>query len=342
MLAGLSAFVALPVFSAAQRLFPRRAAWIAVGVVLIDPLSVSSSTVIMTETTQGFLLALLGLGLVVALQGGPYRMVGWGLAGATCALATLVRPSTYYLVVILSALAIVYSVRRRSSLRQGVAALLLLALPSVLLLGGWQLRNHIRVDSWRFTGIEALSMYTFRAGDVLAQRQGVPFDPYNGTIEFDLEPRRTGEAQGPYYDRMYAEGAQIVLSEPLTVARTAIRGVGWAMFAEGGQFLTRVGLQDSTPMKWLLRLWMASLWLLAAVGVVVAWRRSDTRWAAGSLVLLIAYVLVISAGPETYSRFRVPVMPLLAILVAGGAFRVTVWATSRLRRVEREPVEQPS
>ena len=332
MLAGLSAPVALPVFSTAGRLFGRSAAWVAGVIVLIDPLSISSSTVIMTETTQGFLLALVGLGLVIAVLDGRYRLLGWGLAGVSCAVSTLVRPSTYYLVILLALFALAFLIRRGAGLRRTTAATLLLVLPSVVLLGGWQLRNQIQVDSWRFAGIEAENMYYFRAGDILAKRQGVPFDPYYGDIRFDLAPRGAGESQGSYYSRMYSEGVQIVLSEPGTAARTAARGVAWTMFAEGGQFLSRIGLQDSSPATWLLRGWIAALWLLAAIGVISGWRRPQLRWAVSSLVLLIAYVLAISAGPEAYSRFRVPVIPIVATLAAGGLW-LLVEAWSRRRAV---------
>jgi len=36
------------------------------------------------------------------------------------------------------------------------------------------------------------------------------------------------------------------------------------------------------------------------------------------LVLTGAYVILVSSGPEAYSRFRMPVMPIFCILAAGG------------------------
>jgi hypothetical protein len=36
------------------------------------------------------------------------------------------------------------------------------------------------------------------------------------------------------------------------------------------------------------------------------------------LVLTAAYVILVSSGPEAYSRFRMPVMPIFCVLAAGG------------------------
>jgi hypothetical protein len=36
------------------------------------------------------------------------------------------------------------------------------------------------------------------------------------------------------------------------------------------------------------------------------------------LVLTATYVIVVSSGPEAYSRFRAPIMPLLCVIAAGG------------------------
>ena len=47
-------------------------------------------------------------------------------------------------------------------------------------------------------------------------------------------------------------------------------------------------------------------------------RRVD-RLAAWLMVLAIAYLVVMALGVEAYSRFRVPFLPLYAMLAGGGA-----------------------
>ncbi|HET8721344.1 MAG TPA: hypothetical protein VFM24_04915, partial [Nitrospira sp.] len=36
------------------------------------------------------------------------------------------------------------------------------------------------------------------------------------------------------------------------------------------------------------------------------------------LALTAAYVIIVSSGPEAYSRFRMPIMPIFSVLAAGG------------------------
>jgi hypothetical protein len=83
------------------------------------------------------------------------------------------------------------------------------------------------------------------------------------------------------------------------------------------------------------------VYALAAWGIFAAWREPETgrcgrcrrcggcgqcsqsTSSRGAVVLLVSLVLYFIAvsGPEAYARFRVPVMPLLAVLAGRGAVR---------------------
>ena len=74
--------------------------------------------------------------------------------------------------------------------------------------------------------------------------------------------------------------------------------------------------------------------LLAFTSGVVLWlvRSPRSAWTAGAVLVVVvsAYFVVISAGPEAASRFRVPLAPLLAILAAAG------WESLRKTRLQRQ------
>jgi hypothetical protein len=55
----------------------------------------------------------------------------------------------------------------------------------------------------------------------------------------------------------------------------------------------------------------------ATIGAVYWWRVD--RAAAVIAIGTIGYMVVMSLGAEAYSRFRVPVLPLYALLAGGGA-----------------------
>ncbi len=82
------------------------------------------------------------------------------------AIATLIRPTTYYLPVFVAALIVVGA--RRHGARTVAAGVALFLVPVVLIIGGWQVRNHFEVDSWRYSGIEGFNLYAYRGADALA------------------------------------------------------------------------------------------------------------------------------------------------------------------------------
>ncbi len=62
---------------------------------------------------------------------------------------------------------------------------------------------------------------------------------------------------------------------------------------------------------------LAIVWLLAVAGMVAAFRHKNYMSFA-LLLLTILYFGVITGGPEAYARFRVPIMPFLALIFGIG------------------------
>ena len=53
-------------------------------------------------------------------------------------------------------------------------------------------------------------------------------------------------------------------------------------------------------------------------------------------VMLILYLMVLSSGPEAYPRFRVPLVPLLAMLAGGGYQHLrSAFAPAQPRRIRQ-------
>jgi CHASE2 domain-containing sensor protein len=73
---------------------------------------------------------------------------------------------------------------------------------------------------------------------------------------------------------------------------------------------------DASLIRFALNAWTHAVSILAIIGVIVMWNR-DRRLAL-LIALTVAYFLLISAGGESEARFRVPVVPQLAIAAALG------------------------
>ena len=60
---------------------------------------------------------------------------------------------------------------------------------------------------------------------------------------------------------------------------------------------------------------LAIVYALALAGLVIEWRQPDRRAVVVLLLVVIVYFLALS-GPEAYPRFRVPLMPAVALLAS--------------------------
>jgi 4-amino-4-deoxy-L-arabinose transferase-like glycosyltransferase len=250
--------------------------------------------------------------------------------GAATALATLIRPTTYYLPLVIIVLLMVNM--RRSGLRKAVTATAVFLLPVIVLIGGWQLRNHYEVGSWRYSGIEGINMYGDRAAYVLAYHEGINYRAAGRKLDRQLSaspaarcsPAGCRPAQpsrpGPFYDALYTHGVDVLKSYPLDTVRESTRGLVRETFGPGTDTVgLYLGVETSTPLKVALEAWLLCFYLGFAYGAFLAFRRTNGRKMGHVFALMTAaYVLIISAAPEAYARFRAPVMPIVALYAALG------------------------
>jgi 4-amino-4-deoxy-L-arabinose transferase-like glycosyltransferase len=350
-LSGLSVLLAMLV---ARRLSSSFAVALAVGLMVgLDPLQAAQSGLIVSETLATVFTTLAVYCGVRFIQ--ARLSVAWGVAcGLSLATATYVRPTTYYFpLLVLLALggALLWHRRRpatRGTILRGAAAF---GLPCLVLLGAWDLRNHERVDSWRFSGLEGTNLYWYRAASVDAARNGTGLEETQvrlteelsrGVVPpFDYADHRSGEPppawehrQGEYYDRAQREALDILRSEPLLAAREYVRGVYGQVVQSGWRSAFEVFLGESPPTvlvaPGLLVVW--GIEALALVGAVAALRRPGPERRAHLLIvgLAVYVILVTAAGPDAGGgyRFRIPIWPIWCLYAALGlqALRPTLAA----------------
>ena len=167
----LSAGTALVSARLATRLFGGRAGVAAAILVSSEPGSFLRSLEVLSDTPFTLVLTLF-VAALAAYAGddgtSPVR------AGFWLALATFVRPLSYYLLP-LGALFVLVSVHRRGrSLRTSCGAAAVFLLPALLLVGGWETRNLVRADAFTLSPIASSELLFYRAAPVLARAEGVP------------------------------------------------------------------------------------------------------------------------------------------------------------------------
>ncbi len=352
-----------------RRLFGARVGFWAAAVLCLDIASICSCQLLMSET----LFALLVLLAFWCYLRGPEHTGFYALSGLALACAVHVRPIGYYLVPVAAVGVVIQAVRGR--LRPVRSAIAFLAAP-LLLVGGWQAYNLHRTGVARFSSIEGLNMYFYRAGGVVSLKTHRPL--FEVHREMGLETERTDFsgylAQRPEYratnpavmaERWQRDGIRTLLANPGWLAVLQARSTaallldpgtftlatlaGFESDARGQELLA--GLQQSPAafFRGLLRdhrgLFLVSLWGLAYLVLLYAgigrWlaRAQRRDWSAPlvAAAAVVLYFVVISAGPEAASRFRVPGSAFRPLSAAAGSACNEGGAAAAARR----PVSQP-
>ena len=303
---------------------------VAAALIALEPLQFAASGTLLTESVFSLLLlCIVGAGYRVFTTGA--RSSKWCLLlGLAVAAAALVRPTLYYLPLFVVLLLVASA--RGLGVRNTVTAVVVFALPVVVLVGGWQVRNDREVGSWRYAGVEGLNLHTYRGADALARHDGITLTAARQQLADDLRRSpvatctRDGCAPadpsrpGPFYDELYTRGLDLVRSYPVEAAEGTVSGLTREVFGPGTETVARyLDVRASTPLQALLLAGLLAFYAGLAYGVLLVIRRPGGLGVAHVFALgVAAYVLVVSAGPEAYARFRGPVMPVLALYAALG------------------------
>lgn len=168
----LSAGTALVAARLAMRLFGRRAGVAAAVLVSCEPGTFLRSLDALSDTPFTLAVTLFASALAGHAGGdgtSPAR------AGFWLALATLVRPLSYFLLPLGAVFVLVAFRRRRArSFFAACGAAAAFLLPGLLLVGGWEVRNLARANAFTLSPIASSELLFYRAAPVLARAEGVP------------------------------------------------------------------------------------------------------------------------------------------------------------------------
>lgn len=313
-----------------------RAAPIAAMLVAVDPVSIAFSLLLMSESLAALVLMAAVFAGVRLVQTRGHL----GLAAATGSLAgatALVRPIGMYLGWPLAFGLLVWAVIERWPRRRALGAASCLLASFLAVVGGWQLRNALVAGFWGLSDVAPEMMLASVAAPILAEREGITDG--EALIRLERDAGRDLAAQ-----RRSTLG--LIVENPLTFLGFRVRWAIRKLIGPGEQRLLQLtghwgpngtpglALRNTTLPDW-LREWafppgvplLAFTWTMAVLAVLngglASWlvRRVWNRQFKGpELLVLGVLVYFLAIGPPS-SRFRIPVLPLVAILAAAGYVR---------------------
>jgi len=336
----------------------RRAALAAALLVACDPLLLSGSALVMTET----LAALLAVVSLACLSGASERPTPWRLAatGACLALAILCRP-TFLPWTLAAALVLPWLAActgGRAPVRTGARALAWFVLPVALVLAPWAVRNQVQLGRPIVTTTHG--GYTLLLGNNPYFYDSLRTAPWGAIWLADklqedlaaLTPSRRTAADELVADRIaYRLAWQTIRDQPATFVYACAVRVGrlWSPLPH------RVSPQEGGVMRWLryaVALWYVVELPAALLGAIVLWRGSFRevlihsieaplgrsfparaaalgRFGAFWGLLLAASLSALHTLYWSDMRMRTPLMPAIALAAAAGMTRLAAMARAR-------------
>ena len=234
-------------------------------------------------------------------------------AGVLLGLATLCRP-------IALGLPLALSIGRRFRF----SAVLFASSAAVVV--PWMIRNAATAGSFTVSSVASVNLYYHRAEKVLDARRGREEEP----------PSNPPGANDPSaVARMRSEGLAVLWRHPATLARLTLKAWARTFGPDERPLFLLLGIPAAPAPYWLSKdsasepvgaarfeNLLEGLYLACLAGAflrgIFAARDARVRPLVVSALAVVGYFLLVS-GPEYYGRFRVPIVPFLA-LIAGAGF----------------------
>lgn len=172
----LSSVLMICAYFIAKRLFSTSVGLIAAVVVSFNFLFITYSYFILSDIMSAIWLSLFFALGVSFYQGSRYPKAIVLLMGLVLAIATLTRPMNYYLILPVIIGTVIYCCRAHFSVQKAIALVLCLTLPTVLFVGGWQLRNKVRFDTFAYSNIAAYNLYWQFSAGIMQKNKSMTHD----------------------------------------------------------------------------------------------------------------------------------------------------------------------
>ncbi len=320
----------------------RLVALVAALVLSLDMATLRIANLFLTEITSTVLITLTAWTVyhVMTKPGSDLRTIL--VAGLLGGCATLVRPVSLLYFVPLS-ICIFLALRPRALRPVLVFVASFLLVPLL-----WATRNFVEGNYFGLSTIGAEDILYYRAAGALGIQQPGSYldnvrkinraliDETCADLEriYERDCSQATETQKASYSTR--KGMSIILHNSLSYFRSTVVALEYVVFGGGAEAFSRISNASPRMAEYVVLFFTVPEACLALIGCWY-WFRHERR-ACYVLVLTIAYFLIISAGAEAYSRFRVPVMPMYALLVGGGAAGIVQLIrqvrTSRLTSVD--------
>ena len=325
-----------------------KAANLAGAIMAVDIPSIVYSNSLLTETVFTFLLTLSLLFLVLYFKE-PEKTSPLLISGTLMGLSILCRPVSAFLPLFILFLFFILPKKPKVYLFKRASLYLTLCF---VVVSPWLTRNQLIFGTPILSTISYNNILHYRAAGVYAVKQGIPLSESQDLLSKKVKSEFQGdkELEPIKYKKFEAKiGTSIILENLPTYIRNHILSTFNMLFKplrstidlqlglseKGTSLMTWGEKNNSSPMSrffmstsgftialvFLQLISIVPLWLSVIYGLIISFVKKE-QLISSIIFLLIVYFCIMSGGPEAYARFRVPLVPFLAIAASVGMIEV--------------------
>jgi hypothetical protein len=342
-------------------LFSHQKALFAGLILALDPLTIMHANMLITETLFTIFLVAGSMSLLEYFR--TYRLLWLITSAVLFSSAALTRPIGQFLPLVLVPLIVFAAIpkERWAALLRG----LLFALVSLALTFVWVIRNHYVAGIWSLSNIGERTLVYYSARAVLENAESLNEEEVIAKLDAMIGAHSRSENLSPAeMAKQERQVATIVFRQyPLTTIAVYLDGVLRFLVNPGldnicaqlshvenvdgckvtesksnPNFVEKIRLKFSNMDNFQLAIaiwsvfFLFAMYTLSLVGVYSLMK--NRQWfELFSLGIIIAYLILLSAGGQTTSRFRVPTIPYWSVLAGVGLAVIKDRFTIIARRV---------
>lgn len=192
----------------------------------------------------------------------------------------------------------------------------------------WATRNYHKAGYFQVSSISGFQLLGWRAAGVVALNDPGDFNSNVAKRRAQLEDQACRELKVLYgkscSELSFAQKSEyqmrlsrkILAQHPIGYLKLALRGAA-VMLLDGGP-TSLEGMTGINPHRGirLLLIYTVPAFCFAVVGLLRLWNTNRRLFYLSFLT--ISYFVTVSSGAESYSRYRVPIVPVYVILIAAG------------------------
>lgn len=300
----------------------RRHALIAGILICLDLPTLEAANTIMSET---LFTAVLLTAFWLLWKSSENSQRNWktsALAGLATGASVLVRPVAMLFV----GPAVLYLFLIRKTFRWSAAWSFVIAFSCLPLF--WATRNYQQTNRFTVSSVSGVDILLWRAAAVLARHDPGGLDANFEKRQRQLQAQACDEIKrlsgkncsslsaterSDYYLHF---GSKILLQHKSDYMFIAFQGAGRTLLGSDATRFSQMFQVSYKTAAGILLIYTIPCLCLVVIGFPRVYRANRAFFFLA--LLFILYFVAISAGPEGYSRFRVPIMPVYAVLAASG------------------------